>query len=98
MATVMVDGISPRRVLVVSESFLPQMNGATNSVCEILEHLSRTGHTARLVTPTGPSTYARAAVEVVRSIPLPMYATSGRAARHAVSWGRSSMPTRPFSG
>lgn len=63
----------PLRILVVTESFLPQVNGVTNTVCRILEHLSGTGHQATLVAPTGPSSYAGAPVHTVRSLPLPVY-------------------------
>ena len=65
--------MDPLRVLVVSESFLPQVNGVTNSVRRVLEHLEATGHTAMLVAPSGPPEYAGAPVRLVRSVSLPSY-------------------------
>ena len=61
------------RVLVVSESFLPQVNGVTNSVRRVLEHLAAQGHEASLVAPTGPETYAGFRVALARGASLPFY-------------------------
>ena len=61
------------RVLVVSESFLPQVNGVTNSVRRVLEHLQEHGHPAVLVAPSGPAEYAGAPVRRVRSVAMPTY-------------------------
>ncbi len=61
------------RVLVVTESFLPQVNGVTNSVRRVLEHLSAHGHRAELVAPTGPDTYAGFRVRHARGATLPFY-------------------------
>ena len=61
------------RVLIVSESFLPQINGVTNSVRRVLEHLAAEGHVAELVAPTGPQSYAGFDVTLARGASLPFY-------------------------
>ncbi len=67
-------GTAPLRVLVVTESFLPQVNGVTSSVRRVLEHLAAEGHDAELVAPTGPETYAGFPVTHARGAALPFYA------------------------
>ncbi|WP_238580708.1 glycosyltransferase family 4 protein [Streptomonospora alba] len=59
---------------IVTESFLPQVNGVTNSVCRVAEHLRARGHEALIVAPgAGPDSYAGFPVVRLPSVPLPIY-------------------------
>jgi phosphatidylinositol alpha 1,6-mannosyltransferase len=62
------------RVGIVTESFLPQVNGVTNSVLRVVEHLGARGHEALVVAPgiAGPDRYLHAEVRRVRAVDLPV--------------------------
>ena len=68
----------------MAESFLPHINGVTNSVLRIIEHLERRGHEAVVIAPGSSGdegavsgdefpSYADAPIVRVASLPMPRY-------------------------
>jgi phosphatidylinositol alpha 1,6-mannosyltransferase len=64
------------RVAIIAECFLPEVNGVTNSVLRVVEHLERRGHEALIIAPGfGPASYRSAPVERIPALRLPVYRT-----------------------
>ena len=68
-------GVSPRlKVAIVAESFLPAINGVTNSVLRIVEELTRAGHECVVIAPgPGDTEIDGTRVIRVRAFDLPRY-------------------------
>lgn len=62
------------RVAIVTESFLPSLNGVTTSVCQVVDHLRARGNDVMVIAPRSreeaPQTYAGAPVHRITSVPV----------------------------
>ena len=62
------------RVAIVTESFLPAVNGVARSVQRVVDHLEARGHQALVIAPgrDAATRYSRTDVVRLRSVPLPL--------------------------
>lgn len=62
------------RIALFTEVFLPKTDGVVNTLCHLLEHLTRRGHRALLFAPAGgPDQYAGTPVVGLPALPVPFY-------------------------
>lgn len=62
------------RVAIITENFLPKLDGVTRTLARLLEHLQTTGHQALLLGPeSGMEQYAGAEVVGTAGVPFPFY-------------------------
>jgi phosphatidylinositol alpha 1,6-mannosyltransferase len=62
------------RIALICETFLPDVNGVTTTLCRLLEHIRRSGHEAVLFAPAGaPDEYAGTRVVPLNGMPFPLY-------------------------
>lgn len=68
--------VGAMRVAVVTESFLPTVNGVTTSVCRVVEHLGTLGHEVLVVCPRpAPERYAGHRVATVPTVSVRSFPT-----------------------
>ncbi len=62
------------RVAIITENFLPKLDGVTRTLAKLLEHLQLTGHSAMLLGPdSGMEEYAGAEIVGTAGLPFPFY-------------------------
>ena len=62
------------KVAIVTESFLPMVNGVSNSVRHVVDHLIENGHEVLIIAPgPGLGDYRGVPIVRVRSVAVPMY-------------------------
>ncbi len=62
------------RVAIITENFLPKLDGVTRTLVKLLEHLQTQGHQALLLGPeSGMDHYAGAEVIGTAGLPFPFY-------------------------
>jgi len=65
---------SPMRIAIVAESFLPAINGVTNSILRVIEHMTERGHEVTVIAPSpGVTAYGKARIIRVPSFGFPRY-------------------------
>jgi glycosyltransferase involved in cell wall biosynthesis len=63
------------RILIATDSFLPQINGVSDTAATIAQMLAARGHAVEVLAPgPGPDRWGAALVHRAHSIPLPLYA------------------------
>ncbi len=62
------------RIAIITENFLPKLDGVTRTLAKLLEHLQQGGHKAMLLGPeSGMEEYAGAELIGTAGLPLPFY-------------------------
>jgi glycosyltransferase involved in cell wall biosynthesis len=62
------------RIAIITENFLPKLDGVTRTLAKLLEHLQLSGHQAILLGPeSGMEEYAGAEIVGTAGLPLPFY-------------------------
>lgn len=74
------------RIALVTETFLPKVDGIVNTLCRLLEHLEERGHASFLIAPQGgPDRFAATPVLGVPGLRVPFYPELRLALPHDLS-------------
>jgi len=67
-------GTTVMRIAIITENFLPKLDGVTRTLAKLLEHLQQTGHSTMLLGPdSGMEEYAGAEIVGTAGLPFPFY-------------------------
>jgi len=62
------------RIALLTETFLPKVDGIVNTLCRLLEYLQEKGHQSILIAPHGtPEVYADTRIVPATAVPFPFY-------------------------
>lgn len=63
----------PLRIVLITETFLPKIDGIVTRLCHTIRHLRDAGHSVLIVAPRGVSDFEGVPVHGVPGFPLPLY-------------------------
>lgn len=67
------DADRPLRIAIITETFLPKIDGIVTRLCHTLRHLRAMGHTVLVVAPRGVQEFEGTPVHGVSAFPFPLY-------------------------
>lgn len=67
------DGDRTLRIAIITETFLPKIDGIVTRLCHTLRHLRAMGHTVLVVAPRGVEEFEGTPVHGVSAFPFPLY-------------------------
>lgn len=67
------DSERPLRIAIITETFLPKIDGIVTRLCHTLRHLQSMGHQVLVVAPRGVEEFEGTPVHGVSGFPLPLY-------------------------
>lgn len=66
-------GHRPLRIAILTETFLPKIDGIVTRLCHTIRHLKKLGHAVLVIAPTELTDFEGVPVHGVPGVPLPLY-------------------------